>query len=690
MAARSKASVPALLAAALAVAWWLPARGQAPPAGLPRDYPVQPVPFTAVRLDDGFWAPRIEINRAVSVPSAFEHCERTGRVGNFARAAAALRGEAIEDRTPPGYPFDDSDVYKVIEAASYTLGVHPDPALDAYVDRLVATIAAAQEPDGYLYTARTIDPRHPHPWAGSERWALETVDSHELYDLGHLYEAAVAHYQATGKRALLEVALRSADLLTRTFGPGRRSIWPGHQVTEMGLVKLYRVTGRESYLALAKFLLDQRGPDGSPGAGRTYNQSHARLADQVEPVGHAVRAVYMYSGAADVAALTGDTACARASDTIWGRLVASKLYVTGGIGSTGEGEAFGADYELPNMTAYNETCAAVGSCFWNQRLFLLHADARYIDVLERTLYNGLLSGVSLDGKTFFYPNPLESAGQHARSPWFRVACCPGNLTRFLASLPGYVYASAGRAIYVNLFAAGTAEIRLDGGCVVRLRQQTRYPWDGRVRIVVTPEGDGDVAVNVRIPGWARNEPVPSDLYRFLDRAPDAPTVTVNGAAVPLALERGYVAIRRRWRPGDVVDLALPMPVRRVVAHERVEADRGRVAIERGPLVYAAEWPESPAGRVRNLVLPDAAALGAEFRPGLLGGVTVVTGRAFSLTRGPDGRVSKAEQAFTAIPYYAWANRGRGEMLVWIPRVESAARPASASAGTAAGARGTRQ
>jgi DUF1680 family protein len=632
------------------------------------------VPFTAVHLDDVFWAPRIETNRTVSVPFAFEQCELSGRVENFIEAAKALRGEEIANKKLPGYPFDDTDIYKVIEGASYTLSVHPDPKLDAYVDSLITKIGAAQEPDGYLYTARTIDPQHPHPWAGKERWVLEKVDSHELYDLGHLYEAAVAHYQATGKRTLLDIALRSADLLTRTFGPGKQSIWPGHQITEMGLVKLYRVTGREPYLALARFMLDERGPDGSQGAGRNYNQSQAKIVDQTEAVGHAVRATYMYSGIADVAALTGDAAYLKTSDTIWGNLVAKKLYITGGIGATGRGEAFGGDYEMPNMTAYNETCAAIGNDFWNHRLFLLHADGKYIDVMERTLYNGLLSGVSLDGKAFFYPNPLESAGQHARSPWFGVACCPGNMTRFMASVPGYVYAKSGSTIYVNLFAAGTADVRLDGGRRVTLRQDTRYPWDGTVRLTVTPDRAAAFTIDVRIPGWARNEPVPSDLYRFLDRVTDPVVVKVNGTPTPLALDKGYVQISRTWKPGDVIDLVLPMPVRRVVASDRVEADRNRVALQRGPIVYAAEWPDSPSGHVRNLVLPDSGALGAEFRPGLLGGVTVITGRAFGLASDAAGKVSKTAQPFTAIPYYAWANRGRGEMLVWIPRVESAARP----------------
>jgi DUF1680 family protein len=637
------------------------------------DYPVQPVPFTAVRFSDAFWAPRIELNRRATIPFALDKCEETKRVWHFERAAAALRGEPLADKSPPGYPFDDSDVFKVIEGAAYSLTVRPDPALEARLDALIAKIAAAQEADGYLYTTRTIDPVNPHPWAGKARWELEKDDSHELYNLGHLYEAAVAHFQATGKRSLLEVALRSADLLTATFGPGKATTWPGHQVTEMGLVKLYRVTGDRRYLELAKFLLDERGPDGAPGAGRTYNQSHAKVVEQGEAVGHAVRATYMYSGMADVAALTGDSAYVKAIDRIWQDVVGGKLYLTGGIGSTSSGEAFGRSHELPNMSAYNETCAAIGNDYWNHRMFLLSGDARYVDVMERTLYNGLLSGVSLDGQSFFYPNPLESNGQHQRSPWFGVACCPGNITRFLASLPGYVYARTGDAIYVNLFVASTGSVDFGKGRSVTLTQETRYPWDGGVRLRVEPAREGRFALLVRIPGWARGEVVPSDLYRFADVAPGEPALRVNGSAVALVLEKGYARIERSWRRGDVVELELPMPVRRIAANDLVEADRGRVALQRGPLVYALEWPDNPGG-VRNLVLADAAPLSAGFREELLNGVVTVGGRATALALDAEGQVRRGEQPFTAIPYYAWANRGPGEMAVWIATRDEAARP----------------
>jgi len=639
-----------------------------------RDYPVKPVPFTSVHFNDVFWAPRIEINRTVSIPFAFQKCEETGRVDNFIRAARVLKGEAIENTKPPGYPFDDTDLYKVIEGASYALSVDRDPKLDAYVDSLIEKIGAAQEKDGYLYTTRTINPASPHRWAGTKRWELEGVDSHELYNLGHLYEAAVAHYQATGKRSLLDIALKTADLLVETFGPGKQVIWPGHQNTEMGLVRLYRVAGDERYLNLAKFLLDVRGPDTIRGGGRTYNQSHLKVVEQTEAVGHAVRATYMYTGMADIAALTGDPAYVKAIDTIWGNLVGKKLYITGGIGASGSGEAFGRDYELPNMSAYCETCAAIGNDYWNHRLFLLHADAKYIDVMERTLYNGLISGVSLDGKSFFYPNPLESNGQHQRSPWFGVACCPGNITRFMASVPGYVYAQQGDTLYVNLYVGSTADIKMDNGRTVKLVQSTRYPWDGAVNIAVDPDRIGAFNLKLRIPGWARDEVAPSGLYRFLDRSNEPVALKVNGKPVALKLEKGYVSLARQWQRGDTIELALPMPVRRVVAHEQVTADRGRIALQRGPLVYCAEWPDNPEGRVRNLMLPDDAALKAEFRPELLGGVAAIKGRAVGLSYDKEGKVVRSEQEFAAIPYYAWANRGRGQMVVWIPNSESSARP----------------
>ncbi len=678
-----------IAAASVTLALGLSAQSQTRP-----DYPITPVSFTAVRLTDDFWAPRIEINRTSSIPSAFLQCELTGRVALFDRAAAVLRGDTTVDKRPPGYPFDETDLYKVIEGASYSLSVTPDPKLDAYVDGLIAKIAAAQEPDGYIYTTRTIDPKNPHRWAGPERWVFERDDSHELYDLGHLFEAAVAHHLATGKRALLDVGIKAANLLVRTFSPGRRTTWPGHQITEMALVKLYRVTGNASYLELAKFLLDERGPGPLPEGeranprGLNYNQAHLKVIEQSEPVGHAVRAVYMYSGMADVAAVTGDEAMRAAGKRIWDYLITSKLYLTGGIGASGSGEAFGQPYELPNMTAYNETCASVGMDFWNHRLFLLEGDAKYIDVMERTLFNGLLSGVSLDGKTFFYPNPLESNGQHARQEWFGVACCPGNITRFMPSVPGYLYATRGDSVFVNLFARGTANIELPGGPVT-IDQDTRYPWDGAVRITITPRmrlagpklaatptSEGRrFAVHLRIPGWARNQPVPSDLYRFTDEIDMPPaTVRVNGVPVAMTLDKGYVTIDRTWSANDLIDLDLPMPVRRVESNPQVMANRGRVALQRGPIVFAAEWPDNPDGKVRNIVLPSGEPLSSEFRRDLLNGVQVITGRAVGLAFDAKGDVRRTPQPFLAIPYAMWANRGRGQMAVWLAHTDAAARP----------------
>jgi DUF1680 family protein len=647
-----------------------------------RDYPVKPVPFTAVHVNDGFWAPRIETNRTVTIPFAFKKDEETGRVDNFLRAAKALRHEPFDDHHFPPYPFDDTDVYKVLEGAAYTLSVHPDAKLEAYCDNLIKIVGEAQEPDGYLYTARTIDPLHPHPWSGNERWILEGVNSHELYDLGHLYEAAVAYYQATGKRSLLDIALRTANLLDQTFGPGKREIWPGHQIIEMGLAKLYRVTGDPRYLNLAKFMLDSRGPQSKEeGHGNPYVEANKRVVDQTDAPagGHAVRAMYMYSGMADIAALTGDQQYVAALDKIWDNVAGRKLHITGGVGARAAGESFGNDYELPNLTAYNETCAAVGNDYWNHRLFLLHADAKYIDVMERTLYNGLISGVSLEGTTFFYENPLEAtgyAGKDQRSPWFGVACCPGNITRFMASVPGYVYAQRDKTLWVNLFVGSSADIKMDNGRTVKIAQRTRYPWDGAVKMTVTPDQAGELTVNVRIPGWARNEPVPTDLYKYDSPSTQQATIKVNGKSIPVKIDKGYVAITRTWKAGDTIALNLPMPVRRVVANTNVAADHGRVAIQRGPVLYTAEWVDNPNGKVRNLMLPDNSPLEVEYKSDMLRGVEIVKTKGVALSKNPSGEVVRTPEQITMIPYYAWANRGRGQMMVWLPNSEDAASPSA--------------
>ena len=625
------------------------------------DYKITGVPFNEVKINDNFWLPKIETNRTVTIPASFAKCEETGRVENFIKAAKK------EGEFGTTFPFDDTDIYKIIEGASYSMSVHPDPQLDHYVDSLITIVAAAQEPDGYLYTARTIDPQHPHKWSGSERWVQESVLSHELYNSGHLFEAASAHFQATGKRNFLNIALKNADLLDQVFGPGKRNDAPGHEIVEMGLVKLYRITGEKKYLNLAKFFIDSRGKENDPK--KAYSQDHKPLIQQDEAVGHAVRAGYLYSGVADVAALTGDSAYLAAIDKIWDNTVSKKLYITGGIGARHEGEAFGDNYELPNLTAYNETCAAIANVYWNYRMFLLHGDAKYIDVLERSLYNGVISGVGLDGKTFFYPNPLEcdmhyhfNSGETLdRQPWFDCSCCPTNMCRFIASVPGYIYAQSNNALYVNLFAQSSSTVQLNKKLPVTISQETQYPWAGQIKISISPEKTSQFALCLRIPGWAENQVVPSDLYSFVSPGNGSVSVTVNGEKFQYKVEKGYAVIDRKWKPGDVVNYDIPMSIRRVEASAQVADDAGKVAIERGPIVYCLEGADNGKD-LMTLSLPDSSKLTESYNSGELSGVVTISG---------DAEIAKGKkvtaQKFTAIPYFVWNNRGADEMKVWLPR-----------------------
>jgi uncharacterized protein len=635
-------------------------------AHVEKDYPIQPVPFTQVHVHDAFWAPRITTNTDVTIPHAFKQCIETGRVDNFAIAGGLKKGEH-----KGSFPFDDTDIYKTLEGAAYTLAVRPDAKRETFLDSLITLIAAAQEDDGYLYTARTNHAEHLKNWYGEKRWIKEQ-GSHELYNAGHLYEAAAAHYQATGKRNLLDIALKNADLVRASFGPGKMQIPPGHQVIEMGLVKLYRITGEQKYLDLAKYFLDIRGRslDGRALWGE-YNQDHKPLKEQDEAVGHAVRAGYLYAGMADVAALTGDKNMLHAIDRLWDNVVSKKLYLTGGIGATGNGEAFGKNYELPNMSAYNETCASIANVYWNHRLFLLHGDARYLDVLERTLYNALLAGVALDGMHFFYPNPLESVGQHSRSEWFGCACCPGNVARFMASVPGYVYAVNMDNIFVNLYMSSTADFQLEQKHV-HISQETTYPWEGRVVFKINPDQTGQkFTLHLRIPGWAQGQPIASDLYHYVDATSARIGLRVNGESQSIKIQKGFAVVRRAWHSGDTVELEMAMPVRRVLAHDSVAADRDRVALERGPLVYCVEWPDVRDNHVRNLLLPDDADLATDFQKDMLSGVQVLRGQALAFYLNRERQSEKKPQPFTAIPYYAWAHRGRGEMTVWLARAEQA-------------------
>lgn len=631
-------------------------------------YPIDPVPFTSVKVTDQFWGQRLKANREVTIPLAFSKCEETGRYDNFVKAA-----HPSEDYKVGGYSFDDTDVYKTIEGASYLLQTYPDKKLKKYIDSVLVIVAAAQEPDGYLFTARTMNPKHPHEWAGSRRWEKVEELSHEFYNLGHMVEGAIAHYQATGQRNFLDIAIRYADCVCREIGdnPGQQVRVPGHQIAEMALAKLYTVTGDRKYLDQAKFFLDKRG---YTDRRDEYSQAHKPVVEQDEAVGHAVRAAYMYSGMADVAALTGDSAYIRAIDRIWDNIVSKKYYITGGIGATSQGEAFGKNYELPNMSAYCETCASIGNVYLNYRLFLLHGESKYYDVLERTLYNGLIAGVSLDGGSFFYPNPLESMGQHQRQPWFGCACCPSNVSRFIPSLPGYVYAVKDNQVYVNLYLSNKATLKI-GRKSVTLSQETRYPWNGDIALTVDKNSAGRFAMKLRIPGWVRNQVVPSDLYTYTDGKRLSYQVKVNGELQEAELGAdGYFTVTRQWKKGDKVELHFDMEPRVVKANARVEADRGRVAVERGPLVYCAEWPDNDFD-VLSVLLNRQPSFTVTEKPDLLYGLNQIQTPAQTLKYDAEGRLSVQDVTLTLIPYYAWAHRGSGRMAVWLPSDVKAARPA---------------
>ena len=635
------------------------------------DYTYKEVPFTDVHFTDNFWLPRIETIRNVTVPFAFRKCEETHRIDNFAVAAGIKEGKF---NSP--YPFDDSDVYKIMEGASYLLAVKEDNGLDAYMDSLISLIGAAQEPDGYLYTTRTIGGSSIHPWTGKKRWENERDNSHELYNVGHMYEAAVAHYQATGKRDFLDIAIKSADLLCNTFGPeeGKLTVAPGHQEVEIGLVKLYRATGDRRYLDLSKFFLDARGKydkydRNSKDQFRSgaYWQDHKAVIDQDEAVGHAVRAAYMYSAMTDVAALRNEQTYRVAVDNLWDNVTGKKMYITGGIGSTRHGEAFGKNYELPNSTAYCETCASIANCMWNLRMFMLHGDAKYIDVLERSLYNAVLSGISLDGKEFFYPNVLSCDENGAeRSEWFNCSCCPSNLSRFIPSIPGYVYATSDAGVYVNLYGANQAGITLGNGKRIDMSQKTSYPWEGNIELTVTPESKQEFSIMLRIPGWVDNRPVPSDLYTYMNADEKKIVIKINGEVQNAPIEKGYAVLARKWEPGDVIQLTLPMEVHKNKANDKVEADINHLSVERGPIVYCAEFADNN-GAVLNYVLKSGDEFAVSPAPALFDGVNLLKGHVDRVVADKNYEVIKSvKDSLTLIPYYARSHRGNGEMTVWFP------------------------
>jgi DUF1680 family protein len=612
-----------------------------------------------VLIRDKFWSPKIELNRVTTIPYVFSQCEQTGRIDNFAIAGRLKKGKHTGER------YNDSDVFKIIEGACYSLMETPDPELRRYVDSLVTLVAAAQEKDGYLYTTRTIDPIHMAPGAGRERWIDERV-SHELYNVGHMYEAAVAHHLATGTYTFINVALRNAELVYNEFGWGKREIAPGHQEIEIGLIKLYRLTGERKWLELAQFFLDVRGRPGEyvrhPEGSRfevyndsVYLQMHRPVLDQAEAVGHAVRGAYMYTAMADLSESTGYNRYLKASQRIWEDVTRGKIYITGGIGSKEHGEAFGEFFELPNMTAYTETCASVANVFWNHRLYRATGDAKYLDVLERTLYNGLISGIGSDGCHFFYPNPLESDGSFERAGWFDCSCCPVNVARFMPVLKQYIWSLSDEGVYLNLFISSQLRVSTIGGEVV-IKQETEYPWSGNVIINVDPDSEGSLfTLGIRIPAWTGNAPFAGGLYSYTDHSGKRIRINVNGKNSPFRTVNGFAVIEREWNRGDVVDVILPMEPRFITARDEVESDRGRVALGVGPVVYCLE--EADNGAVRDLTVDHETEVEFAFEPELLGGVGTLS----FMAKAPSG----AERKVKAVPYYSWANRGRGEMTVWI-------------------------
>lgn len=619
------------------------------------DYTYKGVPLESVRFSGGLLAERGKVVRENTLPFAFRKCEETGRIANFARAAGLDSSEFT------GLRYDDSDVYKVMEAASYALACDYDPVLDHYMDSLIALVAAAQEPDGYLYTIRTSGCVHVDEKAGSERWS-NIFHSHELYNVGHMYEAAVAHYHATGKTDFLDIAKRNADLLYDTFLKPGRKIVSGHEEIETALVRLYRATGDKRYLDLAYYLLECRGGDGEI---TTYRQNHKKVTEQYEAVGHAVRAVYLYMAMADIAALRGDAAYRTAIDSLWNDVVGRKMHLHGGIGSHLSGESFGEAWYLPDSDTHCETCASVGNCMWNYRMFCLTGEGRYFDVFERTLYNSVLHGLSDDGMLFFYANVLQCSPEtyewqrewlrkkpssglrrtHRRA-WFETSCCPTNLARFILSLPSYTYATGCDGVYVNLFESGQGAFETADGEKIELSCKTSYPADGAVRLTVEKAPRKSMALRIRIPGWACGHPVPSGLYSYSDDSAIPPEIKVNGVKCGYETVKGYAVLDRKWKDGDVVELTLDMPVRFVRADSRAETLAGRCAVERGPFVYCTSLPLS-AKDIRSLEISVSDNFVArEKSPGIV-----------SLT--------DTDRNIEFLPYYRHAQEGETQMSVWI-------------------------
>ena len=616
-------------------------------------YTITPVNIKNVKLTDEFWLPIIKKVQEKTIEYAIHKCEEEGRLDNF-----LIAGNQKEGTVKGQFPFDDTDVYKIIEGASNTLISEPNPKLEKLLDSLISIVKIGQEKDGYLTTWRTINPtKPPASWVEVKegiRW--ETLgSSHELYNSGHLIEAAVVHFKATGKRNFLDIAIKNADLLVKTFGDGVGQVHgvPGHQIVETGLVKLYQLTNNKAYLNLAKYFLDNRGNPKNHKLYGAYSQDHIPVVQQEEAVGHAVRAVYMYAGMTDIAAIGNDTAYYNAVKKLWKNVVRKKMYITGGIGSRPDGEAFGDNYELPNLTGYNETCAAIGDVYWNHRLHNISGNSDYFDVIERTLYNGLISGLSLDGEKFFYPNALESdgiykfnRGECTRQSWFDCSCCPTNLIRFIPSIPGLIYSKTKNVLYVNLYASNTATVVLEN-TDLEIVQKTNYPWDGKVLLTVTPKKETPFTLKLRIPSWARNQVLPGDLYSYKNTSTAKTTVSINGKPFAYKEDNGYITITRKWKKGETIILDFPMEVKEVVTNAKVEGNIGKVSLEYGPIVYAIEEIDNPTA-FDKITIDANDTFKVVKEPALLEGVNTIQ----------NGKLK-------AIPYYSWSNRGVGKMKVWI-------------------------
>jgi len=624
---------------------------------LQKSYPISSIDIKNVILTDSFWLPKVKLIQDTTIKHAFEKCAEEGRMENF-----LIAGKKMKGKTRGKMPFDDTDLYKTIEGASYSLISMPNPVLETYLDSIISIIKIGQEPDGYITTWFTIDRTNPPAdWVkpSTKRWENE-ISSHELYNSGHLFEAAAAHYWATGKKNLLDVAIKNADLLVANFKPGQLQRPPGHQIVETGLIKLYDITHNKDYLKLSKFFIDLRGDSVTHQLYGAYNQDHVPVINQSEAVGHAVRAEYLYAAMTDIAAIYHDASYTNALDRIWDNIVNKKMYITGGVGARHDGEAFGDDFELPNLSAYNETCAAIGSVSWNQRMFLLSGDVKYYDILERTLYNGLISGMSTDGKMFFYPNPLESDGKFqfnkgacTRQSWFDCSCCPTNLIRFIPSLAGLIYASKGDTLYANLFISSQAQLQ-NKEAKIKISQQTGYPWTGSVSFTIEPEKKTKFTLQIRVPGWLRNEAVPGNLYSYINGQPDDPSLSINGKKEKPQVSNGYITITREWAKGDLIELSLPMTIRKVITNGPVKDNVNKVAFEMGPIVYCVEEIDNP--NLSDITLPHDFSLQFK-KQNLLGGyVNVLT-----------GKIKK--DSITLIPYYLWSNRGIGKMKVWLPQTE---------------------